>query len=93
MHMPPQLHQISILAGQVLERLNPGGWPLPPRAFPEGTALVGGAVRDALLNRLGPRPDLDLVVSGDAIGFAKEASRRWGAPAWCWMRTTASPAW
>ena len=62
----------------MLERLNPGGWPLPPGAFPQGTALVGGAVRDALLNRLGPRPDLDLVVSGDAIGFAKEASRRWG---------------
>ena len=78
MHMPPQLHQNPILAGQVLERLNPGGWPLPPGAFPQGTALVGGAVRDALLNRLGPRPDLDLVVSGDAIGFAKDASRRWG---------------
>ena len=78
MHMPPQLHQNPILAGQVLERLNPAGWPLPPGAFPQGTALVGGAVRDALLNRLGPRPDLDLVVSVDAIGFAKEASRRWG---------------
>jgi tRNA nucleotidyltransferase (CCA-adding enzyme) len=78
MHMPPQLHQNPILAGQVLERLNPAGWPLPPGAFPQGTALVGGAVRDALLNRLGSRPDLDLVVSGDAIGFAKEASRRWG---------------
>ena len=78
MHMPPQLHQNAILAGQVRERLNPAGWPLRPGAFPEGTALVGGAVRDALLNRLGPRPDLDLVVSGDAIGFAKDASRRWG---------------
>ena len=78
MHMPPQLHQNPILAGQVLERLNPAGWPLPPEAFPQGTALVGGAVRDALLNRLGPRPDLDLVVSGDAIGFANDASRRWG---------------
>ena len=78
MHMPPQLHQNPILAGQVLERLNPAGWPLRPEAFPQGTALVGGAVRDALLNRLGPRPDLDLVVSGDAIGFAKHASRRWG---------------
>jgi len=61
-----------------MERLNPAGWPLRPEAFPPGTALVGGAVRDALLNRLGPRPDLDLVMSGDAIGFAKKASRRWG---------------
>lgn len=78
MHMPPQPDQNPILAGQVLGRLNPAGWPLPPGAFPQGTALVGGAVRDALLNRLGPRPDLDLVVSGDAIAFAKEASRRWG---------------
>jgi tRNA nucleotidyltransferase (CCA-adding enzyme) len=78
MHMPPQLHQNFILAGQVLERLNPAGWPLRPEAFPQGTALVGGAVRDALLNRLGPRPDLDLVVNCDAIGFAKDASSRWG---------------
>ena len=78
MHMPPQLHQTAILTGQLLERLNPAAWPLRPEAFPQGTALVGGAVRDALLNRLGPRPDLDLVVTVDAIGFAKEASRRWG---------------
>ncbi len=78
MHMPPQLHQTPILAVELLERLNPGGWPLRPGTFPQGTALVGGAVRDALLNRLGPCPDLDLVVPGDAIGFAKEAARRWG---------------
>jgi len=78
MHMPPQPHQNPILAGQLLDRLNPAGWPLRPEVFPQGTALVGGAVRDALLNRLGPHPDLDLVVAGDAIGFAKDAARRWG---------------
>jgi hypothetical protein len=42
MHMPPQPHQNPILAGQLLERLNPAGWPLRPEAFPQGTALVGG---------------------------------------------------
>ena len=43
-----------------------------------GTALVGGAVRDALLGRLAPRPDLDLVVPGDAVELARSLASRWG---------------
>lgn len=53
-------------------------WPLPPDCFPRGTALVGGAVRDGLLGRLGPQPDLDLVVPGDAITLCNRLSRRHG---------------
>jgi tRNA nucleotidyltransferase (CCA-adding enzyme) len=53
-------------------------WPCPPHSFPSGTALVGGAVRDGLLGRLGPRPDLDLVVPGDAIALCNSLSRRHG---------------
>lgn len=47
------------------------GWPLPPEALPPETALVGGAVRDALLGRLGPTPDLDLVVPQGAISLSR----------------------
>ena len=51
---------------------------MPPEAFPAGTALVGGAVRDALLNRLGAQPDLDLVLPGDALALCRQLQRRYG---------------
>jgi tRNA nucleotidyltransferase (CCA-adding enzyme) len=38
-------------------------------------------VRDALLNRLGPTPDLDLVVPGDAIAVCRELRRSHGGSA------------
>ena len=59
-------------------RLHPQRWPLHPEAFPAGAALVGGAVRDALLDRLPPQPDLDLVVRGDAITLCRQLGRRHG---------------
>ena len=67
------------LAATALRRsLRIEDWPLPPGSLPPGTALVGGAVRDGLLGRLGPRPDLDLVVPGDAIALGQELGRRHG---------------
>jgi tRNA nucleotidyltransferase (CCA-adding enzyme) len=68
----PQLAQLA------WERLQPQGWPLPPEAFPAGAALVGGAVRDALLDRLPHQPDLDLVVPVDAIALCRQLGRRHG---------------
>ena len=62
-------------------RLAAQRWPIPLEAFPPGTALVGGAVRDALLNRLGPTPDLDLVVPGDAIAVCRQLRRSHGGSA------------
>lgn len=71
----------AALADLAWQRLRPEGWPLPREAFPAGSALVGGAVRDALLDRLGPAPDLDLVVEGDAIQLCRQLSRRHGGSA------------
>jgi len=68
----------SQLAALAWRRLNPERWPLPPQAFPTGAALVGGAVRDALLDRLPPQPDLDLVVPEDAIALCRQLGRRHG---------------
>ena len=59
------------LLDQLRERLAPAQWPLPLARLPEGTALVGGAVRDGLLDRLQEQPDLDLVVPSDAIALTK----------------------
>jgi tRNA nucleotidyltransferase (CCA-adding enzyme) len=50
-------------------------------ALPSGSALVGGAVRDGLLNRLGPHPDLDIVVPAGAIHLARELARAHGGVA------------
>ncbi|MCS5692359.1 CCA tRNA nucleotidyltransferase [Cyanobium sp. FGCU-6] len=59
------------MARRLWRRLEPERWPVPPDAFPAGTALVGGAVRDGLLDRLAEQPDLDLVVGGDAIALTR----------------------
>lgn len=61
--------------------LAPERWPLAAALLPPGTALVGGAVRDALLGCLAERPDLDLVVPGDAIDLARSLARKLGGSA------------
>jgi len=66
------------LAALAWRRLQPERWPLPRQAFPAGSALVGGAVRDALLDRLPPQPDLDLVVESDAIQLCRRLGRSHG---------------
>jgi tRNA nucleotidyltransferase (CCA-adding enzyme) len=83
MHMPGAAADAAILTPEqaavlAWQNLAPQRWPLPLEAFPPEAALVGGAVRDALLNRLGPSPDLDLVVAGDAISLCRQLGRRHG---------------
>ena len=83
MHMPGAAADGAIVnpagaAELAWQRLAPARWPLPPQAFPADAALVGGAVRDVLLNRLGAAPDLDLVVAGDAIQLCRQLGRRHG---------------
>ena len=58
--------------------LDPTQWPIPFQDLPQGSALVGGAVRDGLLGRLATRPDLDLVVPVEAIDLAQTLARRHG---------------
>jgi len=68
----------ELLLERLWQRLQPQRWPLPLAALPAGTALVGGAVRDALLGRLGDQPDLDLVVPDQAVALAGRLARRLG---------------
>jgi len=68
-------------ATQLWQRLNAPAWPLPLSALPPGSALVGGAVRDALLGRLAPQPDIDVVVPGGAIPLCRSLARRLGGSA------------
>ena len=83
MHMPGAAADGAIVtpagvAELAWQRLEPERWPLPLDAFPSEAALVGGAVRDALLNRLASTPDLDLVVEGDAVALCRKLGRRHG---------------
>ena len=85
MHMHPTSEEDSILEGEVglmarqlMTRLQPQRWPIPLDRLPAGTVLVGGAVRDGLLNRLPEHPDLDMVVPADALGQVRKLSREFG---------------
>ena len=64
------------LETQLWHRLAPERWPLQRHQLPTGTALVGGAVRDALLGRLRATPDLDLVVPAGAIQLARQLAQQ-----------------
>jgi tRNA nucleotidyltransferase (CCA-adding enzyme) len=70
------------LAGLMRQRLSPGVRRLLRRVGGFGQAmgvdvfLVGGSVRDLLLNV--PDVDLDIVVTGDGIAFAQEFVSRYG---------------
>ena len=57
------------------QRLHADRWPVPRAALPADAALVGGAVRDGLLDRLTERPDLDFVVGTDAIGLCQRLAQ------------------
>ncbi|MCX5952420.1 MAG: CCA tRNA nucleotidyltransferase [Cyanobacteria bacterium] len=83
--MPPDPDLDSIVtrppgdqAESLWQLLDPPQWPISYQDLPQGTALVGGAVRDGLLGRLATRPDLDLVVPVEAIGLAQTLARLHG---------------
>ena len=85
MHMHPTSEEDSILEGeagfmacQLMTRLQPQRWPIPLNRLPAGTVLVGGAVRDGLLNRLPEHPDLDMVVPADALGQVRKLAQEFG---------------
>ncbi len=83
MHMVSPLNNDLILNGgnnaelEILwKRLDPERWPIPLEDLPHGSALVGGAVRDGLLNRLKKYPDLDFVVPNNALELAKHLAEK-----------------
>ena len=58
--------------------LNPNSWPFKIADLPYGCALVGGSVRDGLLDRLKEKPDLDFIVKENAIELIKNIARQIG---------------
>ncbi|QNI56574.1 tRNA nucleotidyltransferase (CCA-adding enzyme) [Synechococcus sp. BIOS-E4-1] len=85
MHMPPRSGSTPILTGDrdklaeiIWQRLKPNSWPVRPTELPKGSVLVGGAVRDALLDRLSDTPDLDLVVPDNALKSTRQLAQKLG---------------
>ena len=66
----------TLLSIDLFGDLNPKDWPISISDLPIGSALVGGSVRDALLNKLSQKPDLDFVVPTNAIEFSENLSKK-----------------
>ena len=66
----------ELLSKDLLRSLNPNGWPIRITDFPSGSALVGGSIRDGLLNKLSHKPDLDFVLPINAINFTKKLATK-----------------
>lgn len=79
---PRSLHQQNMLIARLEVMLPPVLWHLVKYIAEQATQhdvdiyLVGGLVRDLLLNI--PNLDIDIVVEGDAIGFAKHLQKQLG---------------
>jgi tRNA nucleotidyltransferase (CCA-adding enzyme) len=66
----------TLLSNDLFGDLNPKDWPISISDLPPGSALVGGSVRDALLNKLSQKPDLDFVIPTNAINFSENLSKK-----------------
>tara|TARA_B100000700_G_scaffold176427_1_gene195057 strand:- start:204 stop:1397 length:1194 start_codon:yes stop_codon:yes gene_type:complete len=66
----------TLLSNELFGSLNPKGWPFTIADLPEGSALVGGSIRDGLLKRLSKKPDLDFVIPTSAIEFGQNLSKK-----------------
>ena len=64
----------TLLSNDLFGDLNPKDWPISIDDLPPGSALVGGSVRDGLLNKLSPKPDLDFVIPISATKFSENLS-------------------
>ena len=65
-----------LLSNDLFGDLNPKDWPISIADLPTGSALVGGSVRDGLLNKSSRKPDLDFVIPTDAIRFSENLSKK-----------------
>ena len=67
-----------LLLNDLFGALSLKDWPISIADLPPGSVLVGGSVRDGLLNKSNPKPDLDFVIQVNAIDFSKKLSIKTG---------------
>ncbi len=66
----------TLLSINLFGSLNSKDWPFNVADLPPGSALVGGAVRDGLLNKLSQKPDLDFVIPINALKFSENLAKK-----------------
>ncbi|WP_269604241.1 CCA tRNA nucleotidyltransferase [Prochlorococcus marinus] len=66
----------TLLSNHLFGDLKPKDWPISIDDLPPGSALVGGSVRDGLLNKFSQKPDLDFVIPINAIKFSENLSKK-----------------
>ena len=66
----------TLLSNDLFGDLNPKDWPISIDDLPPGSVLVGGSVRDGLLNKLSQKPDLDFVIPIEAIKLSKNLAKK-----------------
>jgi len=66
----------TLLSNHLFGGLNPKNWPISITDLPPGSALVGGSVRDGLLNKFSQKPDLDFVIPTNTIEFSEKLSKK-----------------
>ena len=71
----------SFLAKKLFQSLKHDTWPFKLNDFPEGTVLVGGALRDGLLSNDHSTSDLDFVVPKNAIAICNNLEKKYGGTA------------
>jgi tRNA nucleotidyltransferase (CCA-adding enzyme) len=71
--------RMANLNGDPPSALSPETWPFRLEDLPEQAYLVGGAVRDALLDRVSEYLDLDFVLPENAVETAQDLARRYHA--------------
>ncbi|HIK43966.1 MAG TPA: CCA tRNA nucleotidyltransferase, partial [Leptolyngbyaceae cyanobacterium M65_K2018_010] len=77
--LSPTLTSLSLAVATQQSALSPQTWPFSVALLPAQAYLVGGSVRDALLNRQADYLDLDFVLPEQAIETAAGIAHRYGA--------------
>ncbi|WP_036916434.1 MULTISPECIES: CCA tRNA nucleotidyltransferase [unclassified Prochlorococcus] len=71
----------SLLVKRLLKRLKPDKWPFNLDDLPEGSVLVGGSIRDILLNKQYMTHDLDFVLPKHSIDTCIKLAQKYGGKA------------
>ncbi len=77
--LSPTLISLSHAVATQQSALSPQTWPFSVSLLPEGAFLVGGSVRDALLNRQADYLDLDFVLPEKAVETARSIALHYNA--------------
>ena len=66
----------SLIEEKIKKRIKSDNWEFIVSALPEGSMLVGGYIRDIILERLSLYPDIDIIVPKDALIIGKNIAKK-----------------